>query len=106
MRQLDLFHDGSEESDSIQERFERFHAQNPHIYVKLVRMARLLRSKGHRHLAIGMLWEITRFDRAATMEADGDWSLNDHYRSRYARLIMDTEPDLEAAFEIRELRAD
>ena len=33
-----------------------------------------------------------------------DFALNDHYRSRYARLIMEQEEDLRDLFEVRELR--
>jgi len=90
----------------IQARFERFHADNPHIYAELVRMSRRLVASGRRHFGVGMLWETLRYRVAITTDSDDEFKLNDHYRSRYARLIMASEPDLAGVFELRELREE
>ena len=34
-----------------------------------------------------------------------DFKLNDHYHSRYARLVMAKEADLREMFDVRELRS-
>lgn len=114
--QLDLFSDRDRprelvaitggERASIQERFEEFHALNPWVYHRLVVLARDLKRRGRRKLGIGMLWEVLRWQAyAATVDPSSDFKLNDHYRSRYARLIADREPDLADAFETRLLRS-
>ena len=91
---------------SIQDRFEAFHRLNPWVYEHLVRLARQLRQRGHERLGIGMLWEVLRWQVfMGTFDPSSEFKLNDHYRSRYARLIMDQETDLRGAFEIRELKA-
>ncbi len=111
MKQEDLFDLGGDDADepvdgTIQERFEEFHQANPHVYKRLVTLARQLVRRGHERLAIGMLWEVLRFERAQASDPASDWSLNDHYRSRYARLIMARERDLADVFETRKLRSD
>ena len=40
-----------------------------------------------------------------TIRSIGDYKLNDHYRSRYVRLIIEKHPELEGFFELRELKA-
>ncbi len=112
MKQEHLFNIGDDDSDdealgiTIQARFEEFHQANPHVYNRLVALSRQLVRKGHERLAIGMLWEVLRFERADASDPTSDWSLNDHYRSRYARLIMARERDLADVFETRKLRSD
>lgn len=96
-------------SPTIQEAFETFHAANPHVYADLVRMARKAHAEGATKLAIGMLWEVLRWERKLYLKTDdpsqAEYRLNDHYRSRYARLIMEQEADLVGIFEVRALRS-
>jgi hypothetical protein len=89
---------------TIAERFAAFHDANPHVYAELVRLCREWQAKGRRRLGVGMLWEVMRWNLALRTTSD-DFKLNDHYRSRYARLIMERELDLRGIFETRGLRA-
>jgi len=58
---------------------------------------------GHPAVSIGMLWEAMRWlDGTTTAEPT---RLNDHYRSRYVRMLIDKHPEWEARFRVRELRA-
>jgi hypothetical protein len=88
---------------TIQERFERFHAENPHVYEMFVRFARQLRARRARGSA-AMIFERMRWETAITT-SDPHFKLNDQYTSRYARLAMAQEPDLAGFFEVRELRS-
>jgi hypothetical protein len=91
---------------TIEARFQEFHAAHPEVYVKLVQLANDLVDRGWSHLGIGMLWETLRYYTMLGSHPDEDvFRLNDHYRSRYARMIMEQERRLEGIFEIRELRA-
>jgi hypothetical protein len=90
---------------SIQRRFEDFHRDQPQVYAELVKLARRARGRGAARVGIRMAWEVMRWN--LTIEtAPGDFKLNDHFTSRYARLIMRQEPDLADVFETRELRAE
>jgi hypothetical protein len=91
---------------TIDERFRAFDRANPHVYPTLVRLAREMMAAGHRRVGIGHLWEVMRWElHTKTARAEGDFKLNDHYRSRYARRIVEEHPDLAPMFELRRLRA-
>lgn len=89
----------------LQADFERFHRDNPRVYEELVRLAR--QAVAGRRLArvgIGMLWEVLRW-HFWLQTTDVEFKLNNNHRSRYARLIMDSEPDLRGVFETRGLKS-
>ena len=89
---------------TIQERFEDFHRRCPQVYRELVRFA--LEAKRHgRRVGIRMIWERMRWYFYVERLDDEDYKLNDHYTSRYARLIDHQEPELNGFFELRKLRA-
>jgi hypothetical protein len=91
---------------TIQQRFEEFHAANPWVYAELCRLAREVQGRGHKRIAIDYLFGYIRWTQLMRpVDPTSPFKLNDHYRSRYARLIMATEPDLANFFETRELRA-
>lgn len=82
----------------------QFHWANPHVYSGLVKLARQARRAGRKKIGIGMLFERMRWEIFINTTGD-DYKLNNNYRSRYARLIMDTESDLQGMFEVRGLKS-
>ncbi|MBB5833445.1 hypothetical protein [Kribbella italica] len=67
-------------------------------------MARNWFEQGHSSVSIGMLWETMRW--LTGIETTGDiYRLNNNYRSRYVRLLIERNPSWETAFRVRELRA-
>jgi hypothetical protein len=91
--------------DPLDVRFAEFHDANPHVYDALVRMARRWRATGRNRCSIAMLTEVLRWEIGITTTGD-PFILNNSYRSRYARLIEASEPDLAGIFETRSLRGD
>jgi hypothetical protein len=90
---------------SLQADFERFHADNPGVYARLRALALFAVRKGKRKIGIGMIYEVVRWEYFFDTHGDDDWKLNNNWRSRYARLLMECEPELVGIFETRELRA-
>lgn len=91
---------------TLEGQFVAFHRANPHVYEALVHLTRQLVARGHRRVGIGMLYETLRWQVAmTTSDGASPFRLNNNYRSRYARLIAEQEPDLADVFEVRELRA-
>lgn len=88
----------------LEAEFQAFHAANPHVYDKLVKMTRQAQARGHRQIGISMLFEVLRWESLITT-TDTDYKLNNNYRSRYARLIMKLNPDLDGIFELREIKS-
>jgi len=92
--------------ETIQDRFNAFHASNPIVYKELVRLATDMKNKGHNKIGIRMLWEVMRWNiLMKVVTISDDYKLNDHFTSRYVRLITANEPLLKDVFELRELRA-
>lgn len=92
--------------DSIAERFEIFHRDNPQVYDTLLRLAReWTRQTGGRKLGISALFERARWDLALAT-SDPDFKLNNSYRAYYARLLMHENPDLRGLFDLRVSAAD
>jgi hypothetical protein len=100
MNQINLF----DRKGSLQERFERFHADNPHVFTLLVRLSREWKAAGHKRCAIDVLFGRLRWDIGIKTVGD-DFRVNNDFRSRYSRKIMAECPDLDGFFEVRELRA-
>lgn len=83
--------------------FEEFHKLNPHIYCELVKLARWYRDRGQRRLSMRALFEILRM-RFIETRGGGKFRLNNNDTSRYARLLMEREPDLDGLFELRDCK--
>ena len=91
--------------ETMQQRFDRFHARNPHVYAALVAIARRMIKAGKSRIGIKQLYEVLRYERLIYTATDDGHRLDNNYTSRYARLIIANEPDLAHAFETRRLRA-
>lgn len=111
MRQQDLFQCQNVvtpkygKEDSIQSRFEQFCALNSWVLEALESLARSYQRRGWKHIGIGHLFEVVRYEHSRqTNSADG-FKLNNDFRSRYVRLIQQLRPELADLFETRELRA-
>ena len=92
---------------TIEARFQSFHAEHPEVYRQLRKMALSLVHRGYTHIGIGMLWETLRYHSMLGSRPDEAeaFRLNDNFRSRYVRLLTDQEPELAEVFELRRLRS-
>ena len=88
--------------DRLQVRFVKFDAEHPEVYKKLVELALSYHNRGVRR-GIAHLWEVLRY--TIWINHDEDFMLNNDFRSRYARLLMEREPLLRGYFETRRLRS-
>lgn len=91
--------DFSEVSEAEQ-KFRQFHAANPRVYETLVRLSREALARGRRKIGIKMLIEVVRWEIWLTT-SDEDFKINNNYAPRYARLMMEKEPDLAGVFNLR-----
>ncbi len=90
---------------TLSARFETFHRENPRVYALLVRFARQLQARGYEHAGMKAIWERMRWEMGLeTIDPDG-FKLNNDFTSRYARLIMANEPELDGFFRTRRLTA-
>jgi len=86
---------------TLDQQFEAFHAENPHVYEMLRRLS-LDAARLGRRVGIGMLFEVLRWQNAmTTTDEASEFKLNNNYRAFYARLLMEREPELDGYFETR-----
>lgn len=89
----------------IADRFKVFHAEHPEVYERLVQLTRRAKGRGFK-VGIATVYELVRWSYGMRGMKDAmGFRLNNDFRSHYARLIMETEPDLADVFETRVLRA-
>lgn len=106
MSQLQLFPEvdvGTEESD-LQRRFLQYHEANPHVYEAVREVVISLKRKGWQRYGAKSCFELLRFHSNVWAATEG-WKLNNDYTSRYARLLMEQEPELAKFFSLRRLRS-
>lgn len=92
--------------ESIAQRFNRFHSQNPEVYQALVALARDFRCKTNRKIGMKMLFEVLRWNYYLTITTDEEYKLSNDFTAAYSRLIMRNEPDLRDAFNLRDSAID
>lgn len=93
----------------VEARFTDFDRRNPHVYRRLVELARNAVQRGHRRISIAMLFEVIRYEYHVTTDAKDHgelFVLNNNYKPWYARKIMEREPELAGIFELREIRVE
>ncbi len=95
-------HDHAKDIRTIEEAFQRFHEANPHVYREIVRVARVAKGGGYDRWSIKGIYEIIRWD---SIDTDETPKLPNNFTSRYARLVMDSEPDLAEFFVTHKLTA-
>ena len=87
---------------TLDERFEAWVKDNPHIVDCFLRFAREARDSGRRHFGIGVIAERVRWYTSVESKQD-DYRINNSYRSRLARLLVERDPSLAGMFEFRKL---
>lgn len=90
---------------TIQAQFEAFHEFNPWVLRALEKLTADYLKRGHTRVGIGMLFEVLRWRYAAATEGD-EFRLNNNFRSRYVRLLIERHPEWAPVFEVRSLRTD
>jgi hypothetical protein len=88
--------------EEIDRQFRDFHSLNPHVYQELVALARKAKSHGANKIGIEYIFNIARWESMLKTKSDSDtFKLNNNFKSRYSRLIMENEIDLDGFFSTR-----
>lgn len=98
--QLPAIHPGQ----SIQQRLEASHGLNPWVLRHLEALTASRIAKGFKRVGIGMLFELLRWRCGQATRGDA-FRLNNNFRSRYVRLLIERRPKSAPLFETRALRA-
>ena len=94
------------EDDSIDARFARFHKANEHIFDMFRDYAFAAKDAGmNRYSADAILHRIRWNINVETKRAEGQPKINDHYSSRYARMLIDIYPEFDGFFILKKLKS-
>ncbi|MDB4726372.1 hypothetical protein OAF54_02955 [bacterium] len=83
------------------ERFQVFHAKNPHLFLRLLNDARRAFYRG-RKIGIRCLWENVRHDYLMHTTGDGGYKMDNNFTKYYAEAIMEEDTALAGYFNRRE----
>ena len=90
----------------LREKFETFHAANPHIYAGLVRLAHEAKDAGRKRYGIWPLVAVLRWDYTIRTRDTGPkpFKISNDYAALYARKIMAEYPRLRGFFVIKPMK--
>lgn len=93
--------------NQIREAFEKFHAENPHVFTMFTHFTfEMIRQGRTRYSAMAIMqrvrWEV---DSQGEVSDDG-FKVNNNHQPHYARLFMERYPKHDSFFETRELISD
>src|ERR1041385_8331799 len=84
---------------NTQDKFDHFHAANPHIYDMLVELSRKMKAKKTmKQWSVYAAYELVRYQWNPHTRSFDDYKLPNEYRPYYSRLIMEQEKDLAGFF--------
>lgn len=89
---------------TIQQRFEAFHSKNPWLLVELEKLAIQMGADRGRKMSIETLVGKIRWDYDIATKGDA-FKINDHFTSRYVRLMIERHPAWADVFTLRRVRA-
>lgn len=90
----------------LRQKFDEFHANNPHVYERFVVLARQWKDRGYRRCGANMLLHILRYESGLDVTRNTIYKINQNYSPYYARLLEDSDPsEFAGFFEKRCLRA-
>lgn len=95
----------SGQAETIQEQFANFHQLNPWVATALESLTADYLAAGAKRVGIGMLFEVLRWRYVRATEGN-EFHLNNNFRSRYVRLLIERHPEWSPVFEVRVLRTD
>ncbi|MEW1700372.1 hypothetical protein [Streptomyces sp. NPDC091278] len=91
---------------TIQERFETFHELNPWVLAELETLTNRCVEQQWSRVGIAMLFEQLRWRYGEATRGNDQFRLNNDFRSRYVRLLVERHPEWIPLFSTRVLRAD
>lgn len=106
MTQPTLFdHPLSNRKPTLQERFDAWVAANEDTIILFLEFARKAQLAGHSRYGIAAIVERVRWERMVE-KRESKWKINNDYRSRLARLLVERDPRLQDMFETRKLASE
>lgn len=99
------------ERQTLDQRFEAFHARHPEVWALFVRFSLEMHEAGQRkhsqaRYGIAAITERIRWHYAVSRDIKEPFKINNDFRARYARRLMQEYPQLAGMFVTRTLRTE
>ncbi len=89
----------------LDDRFFKYHKENPHVYKLFAKYAKQVKSLGYGSYSMRTIMHRVRWHiNIETKDRDG-FKMNNSYSSRYARLLIEKMPRFKTFFELRRLQS-
>jgi hypothetical protein len=95
---------GTENEETIDARFAAFDAAHPEVWDLFRRFAGELLASGRERYSADAILHRVRWHYAVNAERDEGFKINDHFSSRYARKLRESDERFADFFEFRRLR--
>lgn len=91
--------------ETIADRFAKFHAENPRVYLLFKRFAlQLIEEHKFNKIGARMVIERVRWECYTGSKDDKGFKINNYYIAHYARMFQKEFPQYQEHFETRELK--
>ena len=99
MQQIELF-DQSEQD----RKFFEYHRENPHVFALITRYANDVKQAGYKHYGMHTIMHRIRWHINIDSKDRAGFKMNNNYSSRYARLLIQENPEFDGFFRNRRLK--
>lgn len=87
---------------SLQRAFDEYHATHPEVLAMIIKFARQTKARGYKTYGVASIIERLRWH--FNIDKGTKFAIRDGFNSRYARLVMETCPDLRGFFRTSRLK--
>jgi hypothetical protein len=90
---------------TLAERFDLWHAANPHVADALERLAEQWFAAGNQRIGVKALFERLRWEAGVRTVASDGYVLNNNWTAFYGRLLVERHPEWKDRISLRQQRA-
>lgn len=90
---------------TLRAEFEKFHAENPHVYRHFKRFALLALARGRKALSVSLIVERIRWEIEIETASNDGFKINNNHSAYYARQFHKDFPELGKVFKTRKTTA-
>lgn len=89
-----------------QEKFQKYHQENPKIYEEFKNITNRAVIKGFKHFSAEAIFNIIRWEMSITAKDYDGFKINNNYKAFYSRMFMKEYPKYDGFFRLRKSKAD
>ena len=89
---------------NLEEKFVKFHAENPHIYNLFCKYAQEAIDSGKTRISHWLIINRIRWDSEVLTETEDKFKISNDYIALYARKFIKDNPHMEGFFQLKEMK--